>query len=164
MAWLPRPHPEATRAPFAAMQAAMNDAPRGELEVEDRVYTADTVRDIDAYVSAVGFQAWTLVARHAASGDYAGFTEVLWHPDNPAIALQGDTGVLPAHRGHALGKWLTASMLDRLRRELPQARVVRTGNADSNEAMLGINRALGFRQAEGGTVYQLDVEELARRL
>lgn len=164
LAWLPRPYPDAALAPFAALKAAMNDAPRGELDVEDRVYTADAVRDVDAYEFAAGFLPWTLVARHAASGDYAGFTEMVWHPDNPAIAFQGDTGVLPAHRGHALGKWLKATMLDRLRRERPQVHVVRTGNADSNEAMLGINRALGFRQAEGGTAYQLDVEELARHL
>ena len=55
-------------------------------------------------------------------------------------------------------------MLDRLRRERPQVCVVRTGNADSNAAMLAINHALGFRQAEGGTVYQLEVEVHAARL
>ena len=164
LAWLPRPYAEEALVPFAALKSAMNDAPRGELEVEDRVYTADSLRDTDAYEITAGYQPWTLVARHAASGDYAGFTEMVWHPDNPAIAFQGDTAVVPAHRGHALGKWLKATMLERLRRERPQVRVVRTGNADSNEAMLGINRALGFRQAEGGTVYQLNVEELARHL
>jgi len=164
LAWLPRPYAEDALAPFAALKSAMNDAPRGELEVEDRVYTAESLRDTDAYESAAGYQPWTLVARHTASGDFAGFTEMVWHPDNPAIAFQGDTAVVPAHRGHALGKWLKATMLERLHRERPQVRVVRTGNADSNEAMLGINRALGFRQAEGGTAYQLDVEELARRL
>lgn len=164
LAWVPRPYPRAALAPFAALKSAMNDAPRGELDVEDRVYTEDSLRDMDAYESAAGYQSWSLVARHAASGDYAGFTELVWHPENPAIGFQGDTGVVPAHRGHALGKWLKATMLERLHRERPQVRVVRTGNADSNEAMLGINRALGFRQAEGGNAYQLDVEELARRL
>lgn len=164
LAWLPRPYEEEALGPVAALKSAMNDAPRGELDVEDRVYTADSLRDNDAYERAAGFRPWTLVARHTATGDYAGFTEVVWHPDNPAIAFQGDTAVVPAHRGHALGKWLKAAMLERLHRERPQVRVVRTGNADSNEAMLGINRALGFRQAEGGMAYQLDVEELARRL
>lgn len=164
LTWLPRPYAEETLAPFAALKSAMNDAPRGELDVEDRVYSENSLRDVDAFEFAAGYLPWTLVARHAASGDYAGFTEMAWHPDNPAIAFQGDTAVVPAHRGHALGKWLKATMLDRLRRERPQVRVVRTGNADSNAAMLAINHALGFRQAEGGSAYQLDVEELARRL
>ncbi|MFU8887245.1 MAG: GNAT family N-acetyltransferase [Trueperaceae bacterium] len=162
--WLPRPYAADVLAPFAALKSAMNDAPRGELDVEDRVYTEDSLRDTDAFEFAAGYLPWTLVARHVESGDYAGFTEMVWHPDNPAIAFQGDTAVVPAHRGHALGKWLKATMLDRLRRERPQVRVVRTGNADSNAAMLAINHALGFRQAEGGSAYQLDVEELARRL
>jgi GNAT superfamily N-acetyltransferase len=164
LAWVPRPYPEAALVPFAALKSAMNDAPRGDLDVEDRVYTVDSMRDNDAFESAAGYQPWTLAARHVASDAYAGFTEMVWHPDNPAIAFQGDTAVVPAHRGHALGKWLKATMLERLHRERPQVRVVRTGNADSNEAMLGINRELGFRQAEGGTIYQLDVDELARRL
>jgi mycothiol synthase len=164
LAWVPRPYPEEVLVPFAALKSAMNDAPRGELEVEDRVYTAASLRDNDAYESVAGYQPWTLVATHTASGGYAGFTEMVWHADNPAIAFQGDTAVVPAHRGHALGKWLKATMLERLHRERPQVRRVRTGNADTNAAMLGINHALGFRQAEGGTVYQLDVDELARRL
>jgi mycothiol synthase len=164
LTWVPRPYPEEVLIPFAALKSAMNDAPRGELDVEDRAYTATSLRDNDAYESVAGYQPWTLVARHVGSDAYAGFTEMVWHADNPAIAFQGDTAVVPAHRGHALGKWLKATMLERLHRERPQVRRVRTGNADANAAMLGINRALGFRQAEGGTVYQLDVDELARRL
>jgi GNAT superfamily N-acetyltransferase len=164
LAWVPRPYPEEVLIPFAALKSAMNDAPRGELDVEDRVYTATSLRDNDAYESVAGYQPWTLVARHVGSDAYAGFTEMVWHADNPAIAFQGDTAVVPAHRGHALGKWLKATMLERLHHERPQVRRIRTGNADDNAAMLGINRALGFRQAEGGTGYQLDVEELARRL
>ena len=164
LAWVPRPYPEEALIPFAALKSAMNDAPRGELDVEDRVYTANSLRDNDAYEAVAGYQPWTLVARHVGSDTYAGFTEMVWHADNPAIAFQGDTAVVPAHRGHALGKWLKATMLERLHRERPQVRCIRTGNADTNAAMLGINRVLGFRQAEGGTGYQLGVEELARHL
>jgi len=164
LAWIPRPLPEELLAPFAALKSAMNDAPRGDLQVEDRVYSEETLREIDAYDAAAGLEAWTLAARHVASGAFAGFTEVAWSPENPAIAFQGDTAVVPAHRGHALGKWLKATVLERLRRERPQVRVVRTGNADTNEAMLGINHALGFRRAEGGTVYQVEVAEAARHV
>jgi len=164
LVWMPRPYPEEVLLPFAALKTAMNDAPRGDLDVEDRAYTPDSLRDNDAYDARAGLVPWTLLARHAASGAYAGFTEIVWDPERPRVAFQGDTAVIPAHRGHALGKWLKATMLDRLHRERPEVRVVRTGNADSNEAMLGINRALGFRQAEAGVVVQLEVDELASRL
>jgi len=164
LAWIPRPYPEDVLVPFAALKSAMNDAPRGGLDVEDRAYTPASLRDADAYDGAAGLVSWTLLARHRPTGAFAGFTEVVWEPTNPGVVFQGDTAVIPAHRGHALGKWLKAAMLERLHRERPEARVVRTGNADTNAAMLGINEALGFRQAEGGVVVQIEVDELERHL
>ncbi len=162
--WLPHPLPEETLEPFAALQRSMNDAPRGTLDVEDRVYTADALRDLEAASAARGDVAWTLVARRRDDGAYAGFTDLYWNADNPRVAQQGDTAVAPEHRGHALGKWLKALMLERLHRERPDVRVVRTGNADTNAAMLAINEALGFAVAREGIVWQVATDELARRL
>jgi hypothetical protein len=63
-----------------------------------------------------------------------------------------------------LGKWLKAAMLERLHRERPDVRVVRTGNADTNAAMLAINEALGFAVAREAIVWQVATDDLARRL
>jgi hypothetical protein len=53
--------------------------------------------------------------------------------------------VLPEHRGHNLGMRIKINNLRRLMSvEHGAARVI-TGNAGENEAMLRINRALGFR-------------------
>lgn len=162
--WLPHPVPEGERAALAAAKSAMNDAPRGELQVEDRRYTAQSIADMDAYAAARGDVAWTLVARPRAGGPYAGFTDLYWNAKNPHLALQGDTAVLPAHRGHALGKWLKATMLARLHAERPEVRRIRTGNADTNAAMLGINEALGFVVTRVGTAWQVETDALAARL
>ena len=162
--WLPHPVPEAERAALADAKSAMNDAPRGDLQVEDRRYTAQSIADMDAYAAARGDEAWTLVARPRAGGAYAGFTDLYWNAKNPHLAFQGDTAVLPAHRGHALGKWLKAAMLARLRSERPQVRRIRTGNADTNAAMLAINDALGFAVTRVGTAWQVETDALAERL
>jgi mycothiol synthase len=162
--WLPHPLAEGVLEPLAALKQSMNDAPRGSLEVEDRVYTAASLREGDAYAAARGDVAWTLLARHRGDGAFAGFTDLYWNADNPRVAQQGDTAVAPAHRGHALGKWLKATMLERLVRERPDVRVVRTGNAESNAAMLAINDALGFAVAREAIVWQVTTEELARCL
>lgn len=68
-----------------------------------------------------------------------------WNPQDPAVVWVGLTAVDPDHRGHALGKWLKATMTLRILDERPEASDIRTGNADSNDAMLGINRAMGYR-------------------
>ena len=82
--------------------------------------------------------------RHDASGELVGISELYLPRARPWFAFQGDTGVDPAHRGHGLGAWMKAVNHLRLRDERPDVEVVQTWNADSNEPMLRINRALGF--------------------
>lgn len=89
-------------------------------------------------------------------------TQVGWQARDPRIAEQHDTAVLDAHRGHGLRGWLVATMLERLHRERPVARVVRTGHADANAPMLAINEALGCRIARATTVWQLDVGDASK--
>lgn len=144
----------------------MNDALRGTLDVEIHVYSGASLRDLDAASAASGDATWTLLVRRRGGDDgaFAGFTDVYWNPGNARVAHQGGTAVAPEHRGHALGKWLKAHMLERLHCERPDVRVVRTGNADTNAAMLGINEALGFTVAREAIVWQVATDELALRL
>lgn len=67
----------------------------------------------------------------------------------------GSTGVRPEHRGHALGKWLKAAMTLRVLEERPHVTDIRTSNADSNEAMVGINCAMGYRPLLGTATWEL---------
>ena len=113
---------------------------------------------------AGGDEAWTLVARHVPTGELAGFHDVQWNPSNPAVVHVGATGVKPDHRGRALGKWLKADMTLRVLDERPGVMEIRTGNADSNDAMLGINRQMGYRPMIAHTVWEVTVEEAGRRL
>ena len=66
---------------------------------------------------------------------------------------------MQAHRGHKLGLWMKAVMLERILRERPNAKFIRTGNANVNEHMLAINTDLGFRQAWSNTIWQLPLAE-----
>ncbi len=135
----------------------LNTAPRDDLEMNDFTLTPEMVREHDQQTLAAGNEQWTLLARHVESGAYAGMHDMTWHPDNPEVAWVGLTGVDPAHRGHALGKWLKATMTLRVLDERPQVTDIRTGNADSNEAMLGINREMGYRPLVGATAWELPV-------
>jgi mycothiol synthase len=131
---------------FAALMAVMNTAPRGDMDMEDEVFTPELIREFEATMAIKGTRIWTLVARDDATGDLAGYTALFFPKHRPWQVEQGDTGVDPAHRNKGLGRWLKAANLLRLLDERPEAQVVDTENADSNEPMLNINVGLGFRR------------------
>jgi mycothiol synthase len=126
--------------------------------------TVEQMREIERQGVAEGTTRWVIFARSEETGRFVGLSEVFWNPAAPQTVQQGDTGVHPDHRGHALGKWMKAEMLERIMTRWPDAVDVRTGNADSNDAMLGINHALGFRPYIASTNWQVSVETVARYL
>jgi mycothiol synthase len=136
---------------------AMNDAPRGDSGPEDEKASARLLRERERQIAATGALRWTLLVRNEASGRVVGLTEVRWDPAAPQTVAQGDTMVLAGHRGYALGKWLKAAMLKRILDELPTGETVRTNNADSNAAMVGINSALGFKPHIAISTWQVTV-------
>ena len=153
------PYPDDQLEAIAALNDVMNTAPRGDLDMDDMHFTPAQIRQMEQQMAASGTQRWTLYVIEGETGRFAGFTEVFWNPNRPEIVGQGATGVFPEFRGKGLGRWLKAAMLDRIRRERPEAKFVRTGNADSNAAMLGINEALGFQPYISRCVWQLETDK-----
>jgi GNAT superfamily N-acetyltransferase len=90
----------------------------------------------------------TTAARHRSSGEFVAFTSLAYPnaADGRAVG-QGYTMVLPDHRGHNLGMRVKINNLRLLADRTHGARRIVTGNAGENDAMLSINRALGFRPA-----------------
>jgi len=138
----------------------MNDAPRGDLNAEDEHETPDGMARFEAWIAASGAQVWTVFAQHEATGRFAGFTRIDWHPAMPKVIWQWGTAVDREHRGHGLGRWMKGTMLDRILRERPSAERIVTTNATSNRWMLAINTELGFRPVSNVTHWQVDTSRV----
>jgi len=141
-----------------------NDAPREQLDYEDRQITSEQVLDMEQYQMARGMQRWTMYVTDQASGRFAGFTEVFWNPNRPQLLTQGFTGVHPDFRGHSLGRWLKAAMIEKVIHERPEVKLVRTGNANSNIPMLKINTEMGFQLAQAATIWQVETVKVLEYL
>lgn len=148
-------YPESELAAIADMHNVMNDQPRENLQLEDWHISPEMLRQFESSWNARGTVHWTMYARHQASGELAGFTDVLWNPNRPELLQQANTAVRPVYRNRGLGRWLKAAMLDRVLRERPYVTKVRTQNAFSNGPMLKINEELGFRPYRSSYSWQV---------
>lgn len=148
--------PEEHLDDFVDLWHVMNTAPLEDLDWDDEVMTPERSREWDAHLAARGITQWTVMARHVPSGEAVGFTVVTVHEHWPAVAEQEDTGVRPEHRGRGIGRWVKAVNALRLLDEAPAVEALTTWNAGSNEPMLAINHAMGFRPLEWWAEWQAD--------
>lgn len=138
--------PEQWQAGRAALEARMStDAPLGELELEPEHWDAERIQESLRNLRSQGRHIVETIAVHRSSGAVAGFTMLVHNPEHDGIAHQWNTLVLPEHRGRRLGMWLKTTNLRALLERFPEIRQVRTFNAQVNEPMLRVNRAMGFR-------------------
>ncbi|MDQ6858915.1 MAG: GNAT family N-acetyltransferase [Chloroflexota bacterium] len=151
--------PPALVAAYIQASDGINDMPKGDLKMADWKLTEEQIRDREDWFKQTGTEWWLLVAIDEATGDGAGFSDVTYDPKQPWVIWQQGTGVTRAHRGHKLGLWMKAVMLDRILRERPEATLIRTGNANANAQMLGINTQLGFKVAWQSMLWQLPIAD-----
>lgn len=144
-----------------AMNELMNTMPFEGLDHGDIVMSPRGVRHWRERLSLTGSANPTCLVRDA-DGSIVGMTDTVKHPYEPGIVRQNFTGVHPRARGRGLGKWLKAAMLEHVRQAYPDTVWISTENAGSNEPMLAINHALGYRLHRTFTFYQVDREMLRR--
>lgn len=146
---------------YLSVQRAMNTAPRDSLEMQDTVLTLEQIRQSEFWLAQRKTERWALFAHETGSGEVAGYTEVFWDAHRPEMIWQGDTVVIPQFRGRGLGRWLKATMFQKVVRDRPKVRRIQTFNARSNTSMLKINHDMGFRLYKTVTTWQVDTAQVS---
>ncbi|MBK7821039.1 MAG: GNAT family N-acetyltransferase [Tessaracoccus sp.] len=140
---LPTPHEYVDD--YARMKSRMStDAPSGEMEYDAEAWDAARVERHDQRMLDGGQTVLVTAARHDATGQLAGFTELAIGEDKTLVTSQVDTLVLSEHRGNRLGQWLKCANLLAWREIAPDSGKVITYNAEENRYMLDVNEAMGF--------------------
>jgi len=138
------PAPDRLLVDLVPLREGINDAPDEQGEFE--AYSPERIRGYEQSLAQRRQTAYTIVARHRATGEPAGITMLCVHELRPEVAAQEDTSVLAPHRGHRLGLRLKLAMLDWLRAERPDVESADTWNASGNAPMIAVNEALGCRK------------------
>lgn len=130
------------------------DVPLGDLTRPAARSDVASVRRSDQRMADQG---WILVRSLARlDGVGVGFTEMFVSRHDPEIIAQDDTLVDRGHRGHGVGRALKLANLENLGgvEEAHEARWIQTYTAPDNTAMLTLNRAFGFRDADQLTILE----------
>lgn len=125
---------------YAIARTAMDDAPQPEgmgLPAE----SAERVRAMEASLAARNRELRVTVA--IREGEIGAFTDLRTSPGAPA-GFTDDTGTVARHRGRGLATAVKLESLRAFREDHPDVPLVTTSNDEENEAMLRINRRIGF--------------------
>ncbi len=147
--------PEPLVEGYCQMGEAFNSqAPLGDLDLEDEVWTPERVAGRDERFLATGRHQFGVLS-YAADGTCVATTELFVNDAASWRALQGGTLVIPGHRGHRLGLVMKLINLQAVRERFPGCRYVFTAVAGVNAPMNAVNDLLGFRDVERTLEMQL---------
>ncbi len=141
---------------------ALNMQPLGETERRANI-DRRSWRKLEKRNKETGQSAYAMYTREE-DGSISGLTDIFYDPRNGDRLHQGLTGVRPKYRSRGLGKWLKAKMIFHIKENYPKVERIITGNAESNEAMLSINKRMGFKKYRGGDGYKFKTENLVEKL
>ncbi|MGH3650103.1 MAG: GNAT family N-acetyltransferase [Acidimicrobiia bacterium] len=126
--------------------------------LEPREWTAELIDQMQNHLLQ-SIDALTAIAFEDATGDPVGMSQLIRRHSDPTTWTVTTTMVDPEHRGKAIGKWVKGAAnlaaLEAWKGGVNQE----TGNAFTNEAMLAINRAMGFEHEMTTTDVEIEVDD-----
>jgi hypothetical protein len=143
------------RAHLSAIMPA--ETPHVDIDVEAEHWDAARVRIHEATTDRMGRDLLVAAARHRASGELVGYSELTVSRDQPQTAYQWDTLVVRRHRGHRLGGLLKVATMRLLESGQYATKKITTMNSKLNGPMIAVNEALGARIAGAMVAWRKDL-------
>jgi GNAT superfamily N-acetyltransferase len=143
------------RAHLSAIMPA--ETPHVDIDVEAEHWDAERVRHHEATTDQMGRDLLVAAARHRATGELVGYSELTVSRDQPQTAYQWDTLVVRPHRGHRLGGLLKIATMRLLEAGRYPTEKVTTFNSTLNRPMIAVNEALGARIAGAMVAWRKDL-------
>jgi GNAT superfamily N-acetyltransferase len=155
----------AGRVPFERLSqllepltALINEQPLDALEIPSIRYELEGYRTWYADMDSRGGTHFVVLLLQGST--LVAVCDVSWDARYPDRAFQRLTAVAGSWRGKGLAKAVKGKMLALVRQHQPGVRTMVTHNAHSNDAMLSINRRLGFAVHREEVTYQLGFDAL----
>ncbi len=136
-----------------------NQMPLEDLDVGAIVLTPESRKQHEESYAKTG-EIWLTGIIREKNGDISGLTDIVYDPSETTIVKQALTGIDPSYRGSGKGKWIKAAMLERIREEFPDVRIISSTIANTNDAMLSINERMGFTPHREVYYIQIETENL----
>ena len=155
--------PDEYLAQWVESQLAMNDMPLEGLDINAWTIDAEDVRREEETIHDLGLHSMSILAVDG-NGRAGAHTRVIVNPTRPPASFQWDTAVVDRQRGRGTGKWIKAEMWRWLRNTEPGVTRLSTGNAQSNDAMLAINVAMGYVPIMELGAWQAPIDEIRRQV
>lgn len=132
------------------------DAPSGELAREPDQVDLDRVRQNEDGLAAARNHTYLAGAVQLASDRMVALTMFSRQHTVREHCSQWITIVDPDYRGHRLGWFVKLANLRHIREHEPELRLISTWNAESNQHMIRINQAMGFRPVDRWISWQAE--------
>jgi GNAT superfamily N-acetyltransferase len=149
---------------YARTKAEQSVPENGDLDLRPSSYDPDRLQESLDCLHRRGMKPYIVLARHPASGEVAGLTEVVVPAQHPTRADQYDTIVAQAHQGQGIDRAIKARMLLELRAAEPALTEVQTWNAEGDEELILINSEIGYQSDRDWWDYGADIPTLMHRL
>lgn len=150
--WIGVPPAEIIDSVAGMLGSFLGEAPLGDLAWEPQRFDAERVRADELRRIERGRVNYNTGA--IRDDRVVAWTSIVSSVARPAHAWQSITLVEPAHRGHRLGLLVKLANLAYARERQPALTAIDTYNATSNEHMMRINRAIGFRAKDDALFWQ----------